>query len=361
MNAASYLSHQAPFTISSVACIEGCIHVPRSYCNRHGMQIRQKYSVFYRIFRPNSITNSTHPPIVVIHGGLGLPSDYLLPIVDNVPYRCVIMYDQLGCGRSESPMDLNAYSIDGAVEDLQLLLDKLKLERFHLYAHSAGTCIAYEYLKKVCGERQRQRACERELDRHGDCIDTHAHRSQHCLSAVFSSGSFHIRMAKELADNMEREVKRDVLSTCDELDASQVAERIRMSCMCRTPNLPFQLKAAYSKAGTVWKGLDVIQDYVAECPLEGEEFFPKIMLLRGEFDFISEELVFQGWRNIFCEQQVECVTMEGCSHMPMLEDPAFHGRVINSFYSQHDQDCKESESELGSLSESASESTGERR
>jgi len=241
-------------------------------------------------------------------------------------------------------MDLNAYSIDGAVEDLQLLLDKLNLDMFHLYAHSAGTCIAYEYLKKVCGERQSGR------DRR---------RSQHCLSAVFSSGSFHIQMAKDLADNMETEVKRDILlstsTSCDQLNPSQVAERIRMSCICRTPNLPFQLKAAYSKAGTVWKGLEVIQDYVAECPLEGEEFFPKIMLLRGEFDFISEELVFQGWRNIFCEQEVECVTMKGCSHMPMLEDPAFHGRVINSFYSQND--CKASES--GSLSE-ASKSVGER-
>lgn len=262
------------------------------------------------------------------------------------------MYDQLGCGRSESPMDLNAYSIDGAVEDLQLLLDKLKLERFHLYAHSAGTCIAYEYLKKVCGEWHLER------NRRGDCINSP--RSQHCISAVFSSGSFHIQMAKDLTDAMETKVKRDFLSTCDELNPSQVAERIRMSCICRTPNLPFQLKAAYSKAGTVWKGLDVIQDYVAECPLEGEFFFPKIMLLRGEFDFISEELMFQGWRNIFCEQEVECVTMEGCSHMPMLEDPAFHGRVINSFYSRYDQDCKEFES--GSLSESASasESTGGR-
>lgn len=318
---------EAPFTISSVACTEGFIRVPRSYRNQQNILIEQKkYSVFYRIFRPNSITCSTHPPIVVIHGGLGLPSDYLLPIVDNVPYRCVIMYDQLGCGKSDSPSDLAAYSIETSVDDLQSLLDKLKITQFHLYAHSAGTCIAYEYLKKVCAQASEEG--------HGDGEGQNNGLGRHCLSAVFSSGSFHIQLAKDLADEMENAVKEDILSTCDQINPSQVAERIRTSCICRTQNMPVQLKAAYSKAGRIWKGLEVIHDYIAESPLEGQDMIPPIMLLRGEHDFISEELFFQGWRNIFCGTLPECVTMKGCSHMPMLEDQALHGRVINSFYSK---------------------------
>lgn len=41
-------------------------------------------------------------PLVVLHGGPGIPHDYLLPLVDlaNTYSAPVIFYDQVGCGRS---------------------------------------------------------------------------------------------------------------------------------------------------------------------------------------------------------------------------------------------------------------------
>jgi len=319
-----------PFQISSVACKDGCTHVARSYRNHLGIGVKQRYALSYRIFRPNAISSQEYPPLVVIHGGMGLPSDYLLPLVDNIPYRCVIMYDQLGCGRSESPNDINAYSIGDSVNDLKTLLDSLRVTKYHLYAHSAGTCIAFEYLKLIH-------------------LPVHAEKQQRhcCLSAIFSSGSFNIQLAKQLADDMEAKVTNQLMVEYGKVDPAQLAERIRTTCICRTPSMPVQLKAAYSKAGTVWKGLEVIQDYVAECLLDSSTdtdstdnsiLLPPMMLLRGEYDFISEELAFQGWRNVLCAhaQDLKCSTMEGCSHMPMLEDPSNHGRIVNAFYNQCD-------------------------
>jgi hypothetical protein len=32
-----------------------------------------------------------------------LPSQYLYPIIDNVPNRPILFYDQLGCGKSDEP------------------------------------------------------------------------------------------------------------------------------------------------------------------------------------------------------------------------------------------------------------------
>jgi proline iminopeptidase len=47
-------------------------------------------------------------PILVLHGGPSVPSNYLLPLVNVVPYRSIVLYDQLGCGKSDEPDDIDA-------------------------------------------------------------------------------------------------------------------------------------------------------------------------------------------------------------------------------------------------------------
>jgi proline iminopeptidase len=238
------------------------------------------------------------------------------------------MYDQIGCGRSESPADRRAYSIESSVQDLRMLLEALHVEKFHLFAHSAGTCIAYEYLKENC-------ECQSVEEQPNTPIVTSPPRTM-CLSAAFSSGSYHIQLARDLTNEMERKIKHDVFLEHGVVDPSQVAEIIRTTCMCRTPSMPIQLKTAYSKAGTIWKGLDIIRDYVAESQLSG--MLPPLLLLRGEFDFITSELVFQGWSHVFCDQpEIRCITLKGCSHMPMFEDPELLGKELDQFYSQYEQ------------------------
>jgi proline iminopeptidase len=38
-------------------------------------------------------------PLVTLHGGPGMPHDYLAPLADLGESRRVVFYDQLGCGR----------------------------------------------------------------------------------------------------------------------------------------------------------------------------------------------------------------------------------------------------------------------
>jgi proline iminopeptidase len=50
-------------------------------------------------------------PLLVCHGGPGIPSDYLFPLIGQLR-RPVIFFDQLGCGRSDRPNpDEQEYSI----------------------------------------------------------------------------------------------------------------------------------------------------------------------------------------------------------------------------------------------------------
>jgi proline-specific peptidase len=88
-------------------------------------------------------------PVIVIHGGPSLPSNYLYPMKDLVENRSLVFYDQLGCGKSDEPKDLSHYSIDKSVDDLVELLRVLNLPKFHLYGHSYGGILAFEYVKRV--------------------------------------------------------------------------------------------------------------------------------------------------------------------------------------------------------------------
>lgn len=84
-------------------------------------------------------------PIVLLHGGPGVPSDYLEPLeLLAEGGREVIRYDQLGCGRSDHPDDPSLLRVERFVAELEQVCRALGLERFHLYGQSWGGMLALE-------------------------------------------------------------------------------------------------------------------------------------------------------------------------------------------------------------------------
>ena len=71
------------------------------------------------LLRPTAEGATPRLPIVVLHGGPGVPSDYLLPLSalasDKRSPRAVYFYDQLGCGLSDEPKDFSFYSPSQAI------------------------------------------------------------------------------------------------------------------------------------------------------------------------------------------------------------------------------------------------------
>ena len=47
----------------------------------------------------------TRTPLLVLHGGPGIPHDYLANLALLGDERPVVFYDQLGCGKSDRPED----------------------------------------------------------------------------------------------------------------------------------------------------------------------------------------------------------------------------------------------------------------
>src|SRR4051794_13330196 len=97
--------------------------------------------VWYEILNPDA----PGTPVVTVHGGPGTPHDYLRPLADLLPGHPVVVYDQLGCGRSERPADPALWELDRFVDELDALLAELGLAQFHLLGHSFGSMIACDY------------------------------------------------------------------------------------------------------------------------------------------------------------------------------------------------------------------------
>jgi pimeloyl-ACP methyl ester carboxylesterase len=105
----------------------------------------QGYRIWYRV--AESFTSDCAPPILLLHGGPGLGSDYLEPLETLAEQgRTVIRFDQLGCGRSDRPRDLSLWTIQSCIKQIESIREKLKLDRIHLLGHSWGGMVALEYL-----------------------------------------------------------------------------------------------------------------------------------------------------------------------------------------------------------------------
>jgi len=271
--------------------------------------VSQEFSLYYRVYNPSSIHSTESPPLVVIHGGPSLPSDYLYPLIHHYPTsRSIIFYDQLGCGRSSQPDQRCMYSIQNAVNDFREIIHSLQLKSFHLLGHSFGGVIAYEYAKSN---------------------DMHCST---CLSLTLNSTPANMGTSLEECSRLEAEVRREMqLDDKEPHEASRlVQERLRKRYECRTDEMPDSLQAAIEKRGIMF-GPEAVSDYVAYPP--SSLFFPPVLFIRGQYDFITEACI-EGWRDIFGQDSnsrgnaYREETMENCSHYCHLEDAKSFGDLV---------------------------------
>ena len=87
-------------------------------------------------------------PLLVLHGGPGMPSYYLESLTALTGSRPVVLYDQLGCGRSDRPDDPSLWTLDRAVAELESVRRALGLHRVHVLGHSWGGFLALAYARR---------------------------------------------------------------------------------------------------------------------------------------------------------------------------------------------------------------------
>ncbi|HEY1753363.1 MAG TPA: proline iminopeptidase-family hydrolase [Caulobacteraceae bacterium] len=92
------------------------------------------------------------PPLLTLHGGPGAGHNYLLPLQALAQDRAVVFYDQLGCGKADSPADEGIYTIQRAVDEVDAVREALGLSEIVLFGHSWGSMLAIEYMCQGRGE-----------------------------------------------------------------------------------------------------------------------------------------------------------------------------------------------------------------
>ena len=291
------------YNVSSIDCREGTVQVTRPAVDDDSSSTY--YNLAYKLFRPKSLSSRKAAPIVVLHGGPSVPSDYLLPLAKVIPYRSILFYDQLGCGDSDEPDNGRVYSIDGAVDDLEIILRKLGVRRFHLYGQSFGGILAFEYLKRVA-ERDEENA-----------------HDEGCLSFILSSTPCSVPQVEQEADRLLANLADPTL--------------FRETHQCRTPDMPPPLATAYAKAGTTWRGTAAISNYTATALSSHAARLPSGMLLCGEYDFVTAACIAP-WKETLLSpcRSVRIKQLEGCSHHGLLENPVVYGDLVDSFFTEYD-------------------------
>ncbi|KAI9023402.1 proline-specific peptidase [Hyaloraphidium curvatum] len=108
----------------------------------------QGHRIYVQVVNPSG----RKAPVLILHGGPGMASYYCEPMArlceDNRP---VVLYDQLGCGRSDlGPADRSLYTIDYYVEEVDVVRRGLGIgsSPIHLLGQSWGTLVAVAYLTK---------------------------------------------------------------------------------------------------------------------------------------------------------------------------------------------------------------------
>lgn len=200
---------------------------------------------------------------------------------------------------------------------MEQLIKKLGLRQFHLFGQSFGGILGYEFLK---------RRAERKGMEEGN-MNTDDYK---VLSFIASSTPTSVpKVEAQVQDLLQALLE-------DDDDETTVEERFQQTHICRTEEKPKALKDAYAHAGTVWRGSNAIADYVAEPPSETADPLPPAMIMRGEYDFVTEECC-QDWKEtLWNQKRIREKVLEGCSHHGLLENGFVYGDIVDSFCTEYD-------------------------
>jgi len=83
-------------------------------------------------------------PLLMLHGGPGLPHECLQDLRALAPYARLVFFDQRGTGQSERA-DPRDYTVEANVEDVENLRRALNLGKCGVFGHSWGGMLAQAY------------------------------------------------------------------------------------------------------------------------------------------------------------------------------------------------------------------------
>jgi proline iminopeptidase len=257
-------------------------------------------------------------PLVCLHGGPGSTHNYFAPLERLAEEgRVVVLYDQVGCGKSDRPTHIE-WSVGVFVAELAALRTQLELDRIHLLGTSWGGQLALEHA----------------LSGYGGLTSL-------VLSSTLASVDEWAEEARRLRAELPREIV-DVLDRCEQAEAfDDPAYRRALAAfddrsVHRGARGRPELERMHAELGkeaylamvgpNEWTVTGALRGWDVRGRL-GEIAVPALVV-RGRHDLCTERIAATLLRGLPDAREV---VFEESSHMPVLEETDRYLQVVESF------------------------------
>lgn len=294
--------------------------MPHTTSRQEGRLKRDGEHTWYRVIGEIG----DEPTVVVLHGGPGATHDYLLPLEKlAAPGRAVVLYDQVGSGRSSHlPHEpSSAWTVGRFLDELDQLLDELGIgDDYVLFGQSWGGMLAAEHaVRRPAGLR----------------------------GLIIANSPASMPLWREAADGLRSalpvEVQRTLLAheaagttdSAEYVDAMHVYYRRHV---CRTDPWPPELEAtltALDADPTVYHAMNGPSEFLVTGSLRDWTVVDRLhaivaptLVITGRHDEATPDTVRPFLERI---PGARWVVFEQSSHMPHLEERERFADVVQEF------------------------------
>jgi len=268
--------------------------------------------VWYRI-----VGKGTQIPLLVLHGGPGVSSDYLRPMDALGKDRKVIYYDQLGSGRSDTIKDTALMTVDFYVEELHQVVQKLGLKEFYLYGQSWGSALAISYYLK-----------------HPEGIKALIFSSPVLSTKLWIRDSE--KLIATLPDSLQQAIHiNEQRQTYDHPDYLNAVNYYYQRYVVRKTPWSEDLQTSFSAVGPAYAYMWGPSEFTAtgelktfDCTSRLHKVVVPTLFLTGEFDEALPTTV-QYYQSLV--PRAKFALIHGAAHVTMHDNPEEHNRCIEEF------------------------------
>jgi L-proline amide hydrolase len=275
------------------------------------------YKTWYRV-----VGDAEHPgrhPVLLLHGGPGATHDYLesLEALADTGRR-VVLYDQLGCGKSDRA-DESQWTVETYVEEVGAVRDALGLETIHLFGNSWGGMLAMEYaLTQPAGLASLMLASS------PSSIPQWVEETARLRSAL----------PADVQEVLDRHEAAGTTSDPEYEEACDVFYR-RHVCRVDYPDYVQRSFQFIAEHGEVYRYMNGPSEFHVIGTLRGWDVTARLgeirvptLVVTGEHDEATPAINRTVSGAI---PNAESVIYAGCSHMAHVEDPAGYCRLLDDF------------------------------
>lgn len=264
------------------------------------------------------VGGGTGLPLLAVHGGPGLPHNYISSLERLADEREVIFWDQLGCGNSECPSNVDLWTMERSVAEIDAVVQALGLNRFHIFGNSWGGMLAQQYV----------------LDATSGAVSLTISNS---IASIPQFSKMVARLKSDLDPATQSAIDRhEAAGTTHSAEYQAAIRTWNETYLCRLRPWPKELEEAFKNMGIeIFETLFGPSDFRIVGTIRSWDVFDRLaeialptLVIAGRFDECAPEHMWEMHQRI-AGSRFEL--FESSAHMPFIEEPDRFDQVMRDF------------------------------